>query len=693
MMMKGLLAIAIVLLLVFIAGCSWIPDLTEDIRHISFVANPEITTKVNSVSKWQVKQAKIDVGGEAARAVRVITDSNERVTKSDETNNVKTFYLSALAPDLIIEAITWSPANPSKGDIVTFSVKIKNQGGGSAIRSRVNFYVDGRSKYYKDTQKLDANEVVTETFTWTAEAGSHSIKAVADAEKWVAEGNESNNEKTATIQIFPPDLVIQSITWSPANPLQGDNITFTVTIRNEGSAKADYSSVAFHIDDARLDFATTGPINPGGTISETFSWIAQGGSHIAKAVADPYNKVVESDDNNNEKTVTFPPLVPDLIIQSITWPSTSSIVGETLTFTVVIKNQGNAIAGSSSAHFYIDESSEDYQDVQRIGVNDSVTMTFTWVAKAGSYAVKVIADLHNRVTESDESNNEGMITFAGASPPDLIIQDITWPQEILSIGEEVTFTVNIKNQGNGEADYFHVTYFIDNVYLSSTQVSPISPGATTNQTFTWIVEAGSHIIQAVADSDTTIPESNEKNNEKSIIYPVPPDLTIKAITWSSANLSESDNVTFTVTVENQGSGKADNSSVAYYIDDDYLALVPIGPIDPGATANNSFTWVAQAGSPIIKVVADQFNKVLESNENNNEKTTTLLVSVYLPPAPTPEPTPTPGTEAKKPPAGTVEPIHTPETEGELGLWWIFIAGVLLGSLFIAILLDYRRQRT
>ncbi|MFC1982512.1 CARDB domain-containing protein [Chloroflexota bacterium] len=134
------------------------------------------------------------------------------VAENNETNNVKTVALSTTAPDLIVENITWSPENLSRGDNVAFSVVIKNQGGGEAPPSRVNFYINGTSRGYKEVQSIGAGANVTKTFTWTAQAGSHAIKAVADGANHVIESDETNNAKVATFSTIAPDLVVQNIT-------------------------------------------------------------------------------------------------------------------------------------------------------------------------------------------------------------------------------------------------------------------------------------------------------------------------------------------------------------------------------------------------------------------------------------------------------------------------------------------------
>ena len=428
---------------------------------------------------------------------------------------------AATKPDLTVQDITWSPVEPSKGDNVTLTITIKNQGGAKAISCRVYFYVDGHFKSYQYMQSLAPGDLVTESFTWVAEAGTHTIKVIADGENWIKESDEDNNVKTVTIQTIPPDLIIQSITWSPQNISEGDNVTFTVKITNQGNGQADYSYVAYYVDDLYLTSADVIPLDPGATDNKTFNWFAEAGAHTIKVVADPNNRVLESNETNNERTIVFPTLSPDLIVSSITWSPINPPAGETVTFTVTIRNQGIARADHSTIHYYIGDHDSGNQHVESIAAGALATSTFTWKARAGLHVIKVVADPYNNIIEVNENNNEKIINFAGALPPDLTVQNIALSPENPQEGDEVTLTVTIKNQGSGKADYFYVAYYIDERYLSSAYVIPLDPGGTYNKTFTWAAEAGTHTIKVVADSDNRITESNETNNEKTIVFPTP----------------------------------------------------------------------------------------------------------------------------------------------------------------------------
>lgn len=75
--------------------------------------------------------------------LRAIADVYNDVEESNEGNNerAETMSVTCVKPDLIIQDISWSPSSPNKDDGITFTVKIKNQGSGSAGSSAVKYYI------------------------------------------------------------------------------------------------------------------------------------------------------------------------------------------------------------------------------------------------------------------------------------------------------------------------------------------------------------------------------------------------------------------------------------------------------------------------------------------------------------------------------------------------------------------------
>ena len=548
--------------------------------------------------------------------------------ESGQANNGKTVISLSLTPDLIIETITWSPTEPLIEDTVTFTVTVKNQGTSQASNSRVAYFIDDAYVTSNYLNPIDPDATATKTFTWKAQVGSHTVKAVADYDNEVTESNETNNVKTYTFSTLAPDLIIESITWSPENPSKGDTVTFSVKIKNQGTSSASSCRVYFYIDGSSRGYQNVPRIDAGATATKTFTWVAQVGSHAIKAIVDKDDWILESDETNNEKTVNFSTFAPDLIIESITWLPETPEESDNVTFSVNITNQGDGRADYSQVAYYINDTllASDFLDPIDPGATDN-SSTFNWIAQEGTYAIKVVADYNDRVTESDETNNALTVTFSTLLP-DLIIESITWLPEEPSIGDEITFSVKIKNQGDGRAGVSRVYFYIDDSSRGYQNIPELDVGERETKTFTWKAQEGPHTIKAIIDEENQILESNEGNNEKPVNFAtLIPDLIIEGIISSPSHPSIADNVIFTVTVKNQGSGKASNSRVAYYIDNTLLTSDYLNPISPNATANETFTWTAQAGTHTIKAVADYYDWIAESDETNNALTVTLSTMV------------------------------------------------------------------
>src|SRR3972149_3473440 len=376
---------------------------------------------------------------------------------------------AAVGPDLIVQDISWSPTNPSLSDTVTFTIIIKNQGNGTSNAGYIYFYLDGlvTPLTYKTFPTINADSTTTVSFTWIAQAGSHTFRAVADKDNAIPENDETNNEKTVTFSATTlSDLVVQDISWSPINPSIGDVVTFTTIIKNQGSGSSSNSRVYFYLDGSTSYFTykDIGGLSAGATATVTFTWNALSGSHSFKGFIDKDNTIPESDETNNEKTVTFSATtLSDLVVQDIAWSPVNPSIGEAVTFTTTIKNQGNGSSGNTRVYFYLDGSTSyfTYKDIGGISAGATATVTFTWNALSGSHSFKGFIDKDNTIPESDETNNEKTVTFSATTLSDLVVQDIAWSPVNPSIGEAVTFTTTIKNQGNGSSGNTRVYFYLD----------------------------------------------------------------------------------------------------------------------------------------------------------------------------------------------------------------------------------------
>ena len=116
-----------------------------------------------------------------------------------------------------------------------------------------------------------------------------------------------------------PDLVVSSLTWSPANPQPGDHVVFTVVVTNQGAAATPAGTVlgvGFDFDGSLAatvwEDTDTTSLAPGSSVTLTATngtaganyWIAAAGSHTVTAWVDDVNRIAESNESNNKLTQT-----------------------------------------------------------------------------------------------------------------------------------------------------------------------------------------------------------------------------------------------------------------------------------------------------------------------------------------------------------------------------------------------------
>ena len=558
--------------------------------------------------------------------VRAVADAGETIAESDESNNEKSFTFSVLAPDLVIESITWSPENPSTGDTVDFTVTVKNQGNLKAGYSQVDFSIDGFSRGYRGTLRLGPGDSITEVFSWRAISGTHMVGARADILDKIAEGSETNNCLEVTCETAAPDLVVDAITWTPASPTENTTVTFSVTVNNTGTGKAESSRLAYYIDGTTLNTAFIGSLSAGASVTKTVQWTADRLSRNFTAVADALERVPESDESNNGKTVALPSFAPDLIVEDITYSPASPLVSHSTAFYVIIKNQGKSTAGFSRIYLHIDGIEDYYAEIDSLAPAATVNRTFRWTPQKATHVFEAVIDEENYIPESNEANNTRTetISFTPFTPTaDLVIQSIGYTPENPTSEDIVTITATIKNQGSGEANPSHIAYYIGDLFLTSAYIDSIKAGGTATSTYVWDA-GGEHILTVVADINNGVPETNETNNEKTInLLTSAPDLTVQSIAWSPLVPAAGSEVTCTIVIKNQGDEMAGSSYVTYYVDGLSRGNNYLEGLEAGGTATRTFVWKAQSASHVFTVAVDTARNIVESDESNNERTLTL----------------------------------------------------------------------
>lgn len=113
------------------------------------------------------------------------TSGHQRGTDSDT--------LTVVVPDLLIVSLTFSTANATEGDMVRIVAVVRNAGGDVAGEVEVGFYRDDSRIGVRSARALGPGNQTEVEMKWTAEKGTHEMRAVADPDGKVAEMDEGNN--------------------------------------------------------------------------------------------------------------------------------------------------------------------------------------------------------------------------------------------------------------------------------------------------------------------------------------------------------------------------------------------------------------------------------------------------------------------------------------------------------------------
>lgn len=122
-------------------------------------------------------------------------------------------------------------------------------------------------------------------------------------------GISSTGERTVICPDNGPDLIVQSLTHSPASPVQGQTITFTAVVKNIGSRAADTSTLSFRVGGESLQNPNTHfaipVLQPGQSVAIQRQSMLTPGLYIQTATADLFDEIVEKLETNNQLQDVF----------------------------------------------------------------------------------------------------------------------------------------------------------------------------------------------------------------------------------------------------------------------------------------------------------------------------------------------------------------------------------------------------
>lgn len=583
--------------------------------------------RVDVTAHWTAQQG--------AHVALAEADPFGEVAESDESNNNATMPFAVgpaePRPNLVVADIRWTPAQPAHGDRVAFEARVRNAGSAVADASATRFRVDGNLLGDAPTPLLTPGaEAWVAAPTWFAIAGAHTVTADADANQQVAETDEGDNARAEAVQVAPApgmaDLVVELLTVSPAQPSEGQSLTFTAHVRNGGTFPAPPFRVDFRVDGLALGSAAVAGLAGGASVEVSSpAWTATAGEHHATAFADAGQQVTEANEGNNEGTLAFTasPARANLVIDTLRSQPAAPAPGQLTTFHAMVRNSGTAAAGPFAVSFRVD--GEEVADVGVPGLAAGASLLVDsppWLARQGARLARGIADAGQQVMEAREDDNERALALASLSNlPNLVVEALVSSPERPVPGTQVLLVAVVANLGSAPSGPTDVLFEVG-ARSATAGVAGLAAGGRASVLSPAFEFAGSAEARAIADASGAIAELSEEDNARALrveaaapqptgptTLPAAPILGPLQVT--PAQPAPGDLVRVRAEVDGGGSASTDLAA-RLLVDDQEVDRAPLGALGPGSKVTASLAWRATSGTHTLRVELLRGSEVLAS---------------------------------------------------------------------------------
>ena len=416
------------------------------------------------------------------------------------------------------------------------------------------------------------------------------------------------------VDINQPDAVITEISTAPEEPVEGDTVTISIKVENEGNMDIDSSAIKLFVDQNEIeDDNSLGTINVGSNTIWTYDWTPNEGEYELQAEVYDVNPSEGNTDNNLFDTTVSVSEAPadgvDLAIIEVWTDDSDPTHNEYINIYAKIKNQGTEEAIDFELRWYDDDVRFTTLNGVSIDVEEEVTISGEWVAKEGEN--NLIARLVSIEPEDQNNNNDERMFSINVGPPpeepDFTPANINI-EGTLEEGQELTISFEINNLGktNGNIDY---KLMIDSVTIDNGNLDVDAEG-TEIVSYDWEAEKGTHNIKIKLENSDPL-ETTESNNEVDTdieIQEPRANFELNSLSWNNP-LTVGETTTIIVTINNNG-GKSGIATITTYAKDSLIAQTDI-EVSAGQEEIVSFEWTPyEAGSIQLKAQIDNVEEFI-----------------------------------------------------------------------------------
>ncbi|MFN0243836.1 MAG: CARDB domain-containing protein [Planctomycetota bacterium] len=446
-------------------------------------------------------------------------DDAASIVELSETNNARVAsgtltVSSAVLPNLVVSALTFTPAAAVAGETIDVSDTVRNIGNAPSGAFQVGIYLSSDALVTPFDRLLGLRAVTalaagasassggSLTLPLNLTAGSYFVGAIVDPGGAANELDELDNARVAGAQLDVsapprPDLSIGALSFAPPVADTGTEITVQDVVHNTGDADAAAFDVVYFLStdatittaDERLGTRSVAALTVDERDVSALALVVPielaGGTYYVGALADADGDVAELDESNNAQhaaatiRLTVPPR-PDLIVNAVSFqPSIVDVDrGERVVVTDLVKNIGTNSAAPFRVGIYLSannviSTSDVLLGTRAIGAlaigdgsGGNLELALPAGLSPGTYFVGVVADDEAALLELRESNNVLLasatldVISTPAPRPDLRVHMLAFgPPQVLPGGAVQVQSV-VRNEGDLSAGAFQVGIYL-----------------------------------------------------------------------------------------------------------------------------------------------------------------------------------------------------------------------------------------
>jgi hypothetical protein len=232
-----------------------------------------------------------------------------------------------------------------------------------------------------------------------------------------------------------PDLTVSNVTWSPASPVETTTVSLSATVTNAGDLASGPTNVNFYLGGTLKGGANVAGLAAGASTTATLNvGTLNADTYPVTAKVDEANSVIEKNEGNNSanssSSLVVAPVQSADIVPVLSYTPSNPAAGNTVTFNVAIRNQGN-VATTSGGHgitltLFNDQGATvttktgSFTGTIDAGATSSAVNLGTWTAVNGRYTIRVVLAADGNELSIKQGNNTSNTAFfvgRGANMP------------------------------------------------------------------------------------------------------------------------------------------------------------------------------------------------------------------------------------------------------------------------------------